>query len=259
MAWFGYEDVPEAVQAQISTLIQTWRETLGSKLIGIYLHGSLAMGCFNPARSDLDFLLLVDKPLEDLEATTLAEAALRLSLRPAPVEMSVLRQADLIPWRHPAPYEFHYSESWRERFSTAKSLALPQPRPCDPDLAAHITITRARGRDLWGPPPQAVFPEVPADDYLASIGEDFDDAWERAAENPVYALLNTCRVMAFVQDGLITSKREGGEWGLAHLPAGLRPLAARALEAYENETAPAEFQPAQLDGFAVYARGQLRL
>lgn len=259
MACFGYEDVPEAVHAQISTLVRTWREVLSAKLIGIYLHGSLAMGCFNPARSDLDFLLLVDKPLVDMEATALAEAALRLSLRPAPVEMSVLRQADLIPWRHPAPYEFHYSESWRAHYSAVKPVSLPMPRPCDPDLAAHLTITRARGRDLWGPPPQVVFPAVPAGDYLASICEDFDDAWERAAENPIYALLNTCRVLAFVQDGLITSKREGGEWGRAHLPAGLRPLAARALEAYENETAPAEFQPAQLEGFAVYARGRLRV
>lgn len=30
------------------------RDTLGENLIGVYLHGSAAMGCFNPAKSDLD-------------------------------------------------------------------------------------------------------------------------------------------------------------------------------------------------------------
>ena len=35
------------------------REIFGSTLTGVYLHGSLAMGCFHPKKSDLDLLVVV--------------------------------------------------------------------------------------------------------------------------------------------------------------------------------------------------------
>lgn len=34
------------------------REKLSDSVIGIYLHGSMAMGCFNPAQSDIDLLVI---------------------------------------------------------------------------------------------------------------------------------------------------------------------------------------------------------
>lgn len=35
------------------------KKILGDNLVGIYLHGSAAMGCFNPKKSDLDLILIV--------------------------------------------------------------------------------------------------------------------------------------------------------------------------------------------------------
>jgi predicted nucleotidyltransferase len=36
-------------------------EMLGSNLVGVYLHGSLAMGCFNPHASDIDVLVITQR------------------------------------------------------------------------------------------------------------------------------------------------------------------------------------------------------
>lgn len=58
MPQFGWPDCPPAVRAQVEQLIQGVRAILASELEGAYLHGSLAMGCFNPERSDLDFLFV---------------------------------------------------------------------------------------------------------------------------------------------------------------------------------------------------------
>ena len=48
MALFGWHNCPGAVRAQVDQLTSTLSNLLAEHLIGIYLHGSLAMGCFNP-------------------------------------------------------------------------------------------------------------------------------------------------------------------------------------------------------------------
>ena len=39
--------------------VDLFKEELGDNLVGIYLHGSLAMGRFNPDTSDIDLSLVV--------------------------------------------------------------------------------------------------------------------------------------------------------------------------------------------------------
>ena len=39
------------------------KRIIGDDLAGIYLHGSLAMGCFNPDRSDIDLIVVTYGPL----------------------------------------------------------------------------------------------------------------------------------------------------------------------------------------------------
>src|SRR5688572_798254 len=58
MALFGWHNCPDAVRAQVDHLTSTLSAVLAEHLIGIYLHGSLAMGCFNPEHSDLDLLVI---------------------------------------------------------------------------------------------------------------------------------------------------------------------------------------------------------
>ena len=41
------------------------KEITGEKLTGIYLHGSLAMGCFHPEKSDIDLIVVVSENLSD--------------------------------------------------------------------------------------------------------------------------------------------------------------------------------------------------
>ena len=41
----------------ISRFTEMTREILGASLTGVYLHGSAALGCYQPAKSDLDFLV----------------------------------------------------------------------------------------------------------------------------------------------------------------------------------------------------------
>ena len=38
------------------------QEIIKDNLTGIYLHGSAVMGCFNPEKSDLDLIVVVNEP-----------------------------------------------------------------------------------------------------------------------------------------------------------------------------------------------------
>ncbi len=247
MRWLGWDHCPDDTRRQVRQLLDGFRQLLGDTLVGAYLHGPLALGCFNPAASDLDLLAVVRQRLPIPTKRSLVELLLVVSNSPHPVEISLLGRDDLVPWRYPTPFELHYCEDRRQSFRQALTAGQwnewDQPSQTDSDLAANITVMRQRGIVLWGEPIQAVFPDVPRADYLAAILSDLRWAQQRLGSAPglVYAVLNSCRVCAYVRDGRILSKAEGAEWGLSHLPREYAPLIRRARNAYRRGLALAGF------------------
>ena len=229
---------------------------LGSDLTGIYMHGSLAIGCFNPQRSDIDLLVVTQKGMIVETKRDVAYYLLKSSLSPGPIEISFLVQKDIYPFRHPLPYDLHYSESWRERYTRAIAdgtwWTWNVEKKADSDLAAHITITRARGICLSGKPIQEVFPSVPPAMFAASILGDFDDTNAKRQYMPVYFTLNACRVLAYLREGHIYSKDEGGAWALQTLPTEWHGVVKQALETYRGNLMDAPFDETALTQFAHY-------
>jgi len=261
MSQFGWHDCPISVRSQVENFTGQITTLLTDNLIGIYLHGSLAMACFNPRRSDLDLLVITHTRIPAAIKRQLASLHLSASNAPHPIEISYLPHSDLVPWRYPPPFDLHYSEAWREK--TEQALQDPQWPPDDahpmhdPDLAAHVTITKARGICLVGAPVAQIFPDVPKADYLASILGDIQDAFDHILDNPVYAILNACRVDAFLHAGLICSKQEGGAWTLANAPVAVQPAIAVALALYAGDQTDTHFDPAAIAVFVTYMRQRL--
>lgn len=234
-----WPDMPADVRGQLTALVETVTTVLGDNLIGAYLHGSLAMGCYCPGQSDADLLIATELTLEPAARRDLVRALLQLSGDPAPLEMSILRRADLTPWQYPTPFDLHYSEEWRDQMACDVAddgwRRWGPPPNGDPDLAAHITVLHARGHCLHGASIDAVFPVVPRAHYVASLADDAEWALERAAENPAYAVLNACRTLAYLREGRVLCKAEGGAWALQHLRLGERPLVEAAMAAYTGD------------------------
>ncbi len=127
--------------------------------------------------------------------------------------------------------------------------------PRDPDLAAHFTITRARGRCLHGAPINQVFGAVPERDYWDSIRADAEDILRNISYNPVYSVLNLCRVLAYQQEKLIVSKVEGAAWALTHVPPMYHPLIQQAVNTYQNPVELAgQWDDGELHALGEYAR-----
>ena len=217
------------------------REILGGNLAGVYLHGSAAMGCWNPEKRDLDLIVVVQDSPDDVCKRAFMDMVADLDARMpgreaghSGIEMSVVRREVCRPFVYPTPFELHFSAGHREWYRRDPGEYILKMKGTDKDLAAHFTVIRRRGRCLWGLPVEAVFGEVPAGDYLDSVLEDISGAQEEIAGNTLYLTLNLARVKAYLVEGSVLSKKEGGEWGLRNLPAKFRPLLRAALEDYEG-------------------------
>lgn len=209
------------------------RGILGQKLTGIYLHGSLAFGCFRWESSDIDFLVVVNRPPDQEEKEAMIGLLLELdSLAPPKgLEMSVVTGSVCRPFVYPTPFELHFSNAHKRR--ACKDLAgyCRTMHGTDPDLAAHITVLSHVGRTLWGKPIPEVFDRVPRSAYFDSIRKDIENAPGAIGNDPVYYILNLCRVLAWAEENLVLSKEHGGVWGTEHLPES-RELIQGALDAY---------------------------
>jgi predicted nucleotidyltransferase len=252
---FGWDSCPDPARRQVDGLAAWLRSALGSSLVGVYLHGSLALGCFYPATSDIDVLVVTAVALSPTARLGLAGHLLAHSRSPHPLEISVLTIEGLRPWRHPAPYDFHYSESWRGRFLAARGHDEVPLDGVDPDLAAHVTVLAHRGVCVCGKPIGEVFPPVPRRDYLESVRADLE--WSRAswADTPAYAVLNLARTCAFLTDGSILSKDEGGRWALHGMPPRFAPLLSAALDRHAGR-GNAEIAVADVEAFSSHCHAE---
>src|SRR5262249_12076624 len=137
---------PESVRQELNQLIHGARQQLPNNLVGIYLHGSLAMGGFNAAASDIDLLVVTDGGLSPQARHSLIGLLLSISGNPHPVEISFLRQSYLVPWQYPTPFDLHYSDALRFSLDQVWAAGPGTPVPPEPwtdhDLAAHVTATR---------------------------------------------------------------------------------------------------------------------
>lgn len=225
---------------QIARLLHEIRrmhmEILGENLVGLYLHGSIAFGCFNPWKSDVDYIAVVQAPLAPDTRLRLLEAVYRLNRQAPPkgLEMSVVLQRYCRDFVYPTPFELHFSNMHRDAYARDPHGFADAMRGTDPDLAAHFTVLRHKGIALCGPPVSSVFGAVPWENYLDSICADIADAETAVQSDPIYVLLNLCRVLAAVREKRVLSKAEGGAWGLAHLDARFAPLLHKALEYYRT-------------------------
>ena len=237
------------LQSLLDAFVAQSRAILGDCLTGVYLHGSAAMGCFQPQKSDVDLLIVVENALPDeLKLQYMAMVTAMNDYAPQKgIEMSVLRRDVCKPFVYPTPYELHFSVMHLERYQENPAEYVRAMHGEDKDLAAHCMMLRHRGVRLYGPEIEQVFGPVSDEVFENSIYQDIRTAQEDILKAPVYVILNLCRAVAYIEEGLLLSKREGGEWALNDWQlAPYQGMIRAALKAYqEGESMPLDHEAAQ--------------
>ena len=129
-------------------------EILQYTLIGVYLHGSSVTGCFNPQKSDIDLIIVVNGEISDETKREFMDMTVELNAR-APrkgIEMSTVKRDVCAPFVYPTPYELHFSAGHPQNYEEDPDDYIRNMKGTDKDLAAHFTVIRTRGRCLYGAP-----------------------------------------------------------------------------------------------------------
>ena len=212
--------------------VERSQDMLGDNLVGIYLHGSLAMGGFTPDKSDIDLIAVVNNPLSHSEKRKYLDMIVGLNDR---IEMSVVLRSACRPFIHPAPFELHYSIAHLESYKADPDGYIERMTGTDRDLAAHFSVINTHGKRLFGEDISDVFDIISREDYMDSIIYDVENAVSEITENPVYLTLNLCRALAYKRKGLILSKVNGALWGMVNIP-GYSNFIFSAARAYRSGT-----------------------
>src|SRR6185436_19337601 len=169
-----WTDCDADLRAFIEGVVTSFRRALDENLVGVYLHGSLAAGCFRRAKSDLVLLIVIRTHLDEVKYRELALMLADLSdARPTlgDLELSVIQEQHARQFTHPLPYELHFGVA-----ETAEAIRRGEvdcgKNKHDRDLAAHCTVTRARGICLWGALVEEVFGPVPWEDFVDAVRYD---------------------------------------------------------------------------------------
>jgi len=204
-----YPEVSED-QSYLSLLAGRLGELLGSRLAGIYVGGSYALGDYQRGRSDLDVAAVVESGIP-LDLKQRIVAATRHESLPCPA-----RGLELVIYRletarsGSAAGEFELNLNTGERMAPRVDLV---PGGESHWFSIDRSILAQAGMALYGPPAGEVFAPIGLEALRPVLAESI--AWHRRNPGPRGdGVLNASRALRFVSEGRWSSKTEAGRWAI---------------------------------------------
>ncbi|MEV5597152.1 aminoglycoside adenylyltransferase family protein [Streptomyces sp. NPDC052496] len=217
---------------QRQQIVESLDRILGPDALGVHLHGSSVLGGLRPA-SDLDILVVSRRRMSDRQRQALVDSMGALSGFTGgarPVELTVVVQDEVRPWRFPPTGDFLYGEWLRDTFTAG---AVPQPAPM-PELALLVTMTLAGDHPLAGPPPARLLDPVPWADVVRASVDGIPGLLAEVDSDTRNVLLTLARIWTTLATGDIRPKDAAADWARGRLPPRHRPVLQHAKELYLN-------------------------
>ena len=224
---------------QLDQIVGLVHDALGEDALGAYLHGSTALDQLKP-RSDLDVLVVSRRATTLEEKRALIDRLLHTSGRgdpsgeARPVELTIVVESEIRPWRYPPRLDFLYGDWLRAEFERGDLTPWETPNP---DLAPVITMVRSANNALFGPPPAEVFDPVPREDLNRAIVAGIPSLLDDLDSDTTNVVLTFARIWYTSATGTIRSKDAAADWVLARLPDEHLPVLIRARAVYLGEEA----------------------
>lgn len=212
--------IPATVQPLLDEYLAAVARTLPGFVTAFYVHGSIALGEFQPKYSDVDFIAVISRRAgdDDVKRLTDIHHALKEKYTPNPLSGSYVQPGDLGRLAHdiePMPY-FQDGRVQHGHF--------------DINAVTWWTL-KNRGLTLLGAPAAELPITVDMDRMIADMHENMNTYWAQYTRKParMEALLSDWGIQwaipgvlrqfyTFEQRG-ITSKTGACEYALQHVPA----------------------------------------
>ena len=222
--------------AVLQMLLTNAQAVLGNYFIGLYLHGSLALGDFDPGHSDIDFAVVTTRELPvkliaGLEAMhkRIWDSGLEWVDK---LEGSYLSKKTL--WRY-SPDETPHPHVFEKKF-----LVIRDNR----EWVINRHILREYGVTVAGPPIKPLIAPVNPDELRETVVLRLREAWTPRLNEPEwlvppghqpYIALTCCRALYTMEFGAITSKPVSARWALTALDKQWTVLIESALAWHYGE------------------------
>jgi Domain of unknown function (DUF4111) len=202
-------ETPAEVVRYVSRIHHAIAAVAPVDVVGTYIHGSAVLGGFVPRASDVDVLAVISDSLPG-QAQEEVATAVRQAAHPCPgigLELSVINSATARELGD-CLFEVHVST-----VQTDEKVVLGHNHAGDPDLILHVAVCRLQGREVFGPPAETVFGVVPPQRIIRALLDEL--RWGPANASEAYAVLNACRSIRYLHEGILCSKVDGAKWMLA--------------------------------------------
>jgi len=218
-----------STKSGLSEYAQRLAEALGENLLGVYVHGSLARGCFHESVSDVDVIAVLDGACDRVALSAVGSIHRGIAV---PIDATFVTQAQLQSDAFPAPVEFVIKPD-----SDGTIAHLPEGSR---DFPLDREDMYEAGVAVFGPPPRALAGRVPWGVLAGCLNHLLPEIIPRF-RNPVLML---CRAAYAYARRQLCSKRDAGQWALEQFGERWRPMIEQALAEYaqgQSETvAPAQ-------------------
>ncbi len=220
---------PAQVSALLGELASRLPAVLGRNLVGVYLYGSLTQRAFDPARSDVDCVVVTRRDLSDAQFRRLGAWLARLG-RSNPwasrLQMTFLLGGELLRMNAPAcHYQFGVLRRGRS----------------DGNPIIWVNVLES-GVRLYGESPRSFVPELTAEVLFEALAREVnylreelslkpESEWRDVPHYRAYAVLTLCRILYTRAKGQVVSKPRAAGWALRSLPEAWHELVRRALAA----------------------------
>ena len=209
-----YNDVNKV----LSLLSADLQKTLGSKLVALYLTGSLSYGDFDYGSSDIDFLAVLAQELSDNELQVVKEMHDSIG-RQVPYWAKRL-EGSYIPQKWLDSIE---KPSGKRPYVNAGFVAL---LPYGDEWLLNLYVLYECGITLLGKNPKQLIQPIDIEDVREASRKNLLEEWEPKSneKNPfthpkydsshlqAYAILTMCRILHRAKVDTVASKREASSW-----------------------------------------------
>jgi hypothetical protein len=201
----------------LNQLLSEMQKVLSTKLLGLYLYGSLVSGDFDHDISDIDMLAVIASDLNETEAADLKH-----------MHEEFVRQHPT--WETRIEVQYFSTEglkTFRTQSSKMGNISPGEPfHIIDSGIEWLLNWYFVREHDLilFGPSSHQFIPPISREEYLQAV-RDHTRQWTEYVKNTKtswhgqsYAILTLCRALYSYTNGEQVSKNTAAEWAAQELP-----------------------------------------
>ncbi len=221
--------IPSSVKQLITTIQSDLPVILKDNLFGIYIYGSLSYNAFNPKRSDIDCVVVLNRNLTATEFTSLKlwyKKLLKNTSWAKRLELPFIRKNKIIT-----------DGTYNYKTTTCFFGKLIRRTATDADSPITWLNIQECGITLYGPKPATFVPKIKNSALKNALKGEWTyiknhcQRWnKKSLEYQVYIIATLCRILYTLKNNSLTSKENACQWCLNNMAPEWSPLIKLAIK-----------------------------